>query len=135
MKEPKATCDAIEAIKLPVRYGRDFTLIDGNGELLADVLVPVSRDDHKQCHFNGEQITTALNQYQAVCAENERLRSVWRYVETEMPPHDGDYLCTVRLLQECGSVWIRQEVIWCSMNQFPERVIAWKPLTESAEVK
>ena len=54
----------------------------------------------------------------------------WRRVEDGLPPHDGDYLCTVQLPQECGNVWIRQEVVWCSMNKFPEKVIAWMPLPE-----
>ena len=57
-------------------------------------------------------------------------QSQWRRVEDEMPPHDGDYLCTVQLPQECGNVWVRQEVVGCSMNKFPEKVIAWMPLPE-----
>ncbi len=51
------------AIKRPVRYDRDFTLVDADGQVFADVLKPMTLDNSHdaKCHAVGQEIAAALN--------------------------------------------------------------------------
>jgi len=85
--------------------------------------------EHGGFHPNTVNIAKeAIEQIERLEKANAAMR--WTLVSNAMPPYDGDYLCIVRLPQDCGSTWYRRRVEYCENNSFDEKVIAWMPMLE-----
>lgn len=73
-------------------------------------------------------------QHSFIAGYKEREKEEWISVEDKKTPdYDGDYLCMIKELQECGNVWEYQQVIHCLWNKWNiknnQSVTHWKPLT------
>lgn len=88
MKKTKATCDAIESIKLPVKFDGIRMILDASGVEIAMSLYHGNQDEVES---RGEQIVTALNQYQAVCAERDELTK-WRLALESLTPGGSEFV-------------------------------------------
>ena len=80
------------------------------------------------------EIMNEMSNY-AVC-KVKNLHNIinWVVAAEKSPDYDGDYLCFVHQVQECGAIWKLRKVVTNQFNQWlignNETVIAWANLPQ-----
>tara|TARA_R110000851_G_C12899188_1_gene547988 strand:+ start:212 stop:568 length:357 start_codon:yes stop_codon:yes gene_type:complete len=74
--------------------------------------------------------------YSSVVIKNDYISHVSDWVSGAVDaPKDGDYLCEIEVIEECGEVYQRQRVVSNEINQWMigdnEKVIYWRRLVGS----